>query len=274
MALVKPWSLLTVTFLLAPLSPLPAGELGDADFPRPSPTKRHDQKVQAVRAHAYDLVLVGDSITHTVGDFGGKYAPLKEAWDTYFAPHNAINLGYSGFRTEQVLWNLQNGELEFPRSPKVFMLLIGTNNTDERHFETVHSPKEIAAGTEAIVSLIRKKHPTSKILILRIFPRGGDDDSADSPPIFHSSAECIERSRKAGELTQRLADGQHIFWLDLNAVFRNADGSLNTEHLWDLLHPGPAGAAAWAKAVQPTLKKLLKGESAPARQTLTQAAAK
>ncbi|MDG2487349.1 MAG: hypothetical protein P8M65_06555, partial [Roseibacillus sp.] len=37
----------------------PMPELGDADFPRPSPSPRHDQKVKAARDGSYDLVLVG-----------------------------------------------------------------------------------------------------------------------------------------------------------------------------------------------------------------------
>ena len=110
-------------------------ELGDADFPRPSPSARHDQKVKVARDGSYDVVLVGDSITHTLGELGGKYGPMKDVWNRHFAPLNAINLGHNGYRTEQILWNLQNGELDFKRAPKVVMLLIGTNNTDDRHFK-------------------------------------------------------------------------------------------------------------------------------------------
>ena len=80
-------------------------ELGDADFPLPSPSPRHDQKVKAARDGSYDVVLVGDSITQTLGELGGKYEPMKEVWDRHFAPLNAINLGHNGYRTEQILWN-------------------------------------------------------------------------------------------------------------------------------------------------------------------------
>lgn len=232
-------------------------QLGDPDFPKPTPSQRHDEKVAAVKNGDYDLVLIGDSITHTLGEYGGKYEPMKAVWEKYFAPRRAINLGYSGYRTEQILWNLQNGELEFGRSPKVAMLLIGTNNSDDRHFKTVHTAEEIYDGTKAIVETIRKRHPTTKILVLRVFPRGGDDEKGVSPPAFNSSAECIEICRRAGKLTERLHDGEHVFWLDVNEVFMNADGSINTDRMWDLLHPSPAGGEAWAKAVEPTLAKLL-----------------
>jgi len=241
-------------------------EPGDADFPRPSPSARHDQKVKAVRGGSYDVVLVGDSITHTLGELGGKYGPMKEVWNRHFAPLNAINLGYNGYRTEQILWNLQNGELDFKRAPKVVILLIGTNNIDDRNFKKSHTAEQVFAGTKAIVGTIRKRHPGTKILVLRIFPRGGDDEEGVSPPAFNSSVKCIEICRRAGELTSRLADGKKVFWMDVNNVFLQPDGSINTELMWDLLHPSPAGADLWVKAVMPTLRKLLNDKPVPATQ--------
>ena len=68
-------------------------QLGDADFPRPSPSARHDQKVKEVRSKNYDVVMVGDSITHTLGELGGKYEPMKKVWNKHFLPLNTINLG-------------------------------------------------------------------------------------------------------------------------------------------------------------------------------------
>jgi len=233
-------------------------KLGDADYPRPSPSARHDQKVKAARSGNYDVVLVGDSITHTLGELGGKYEPMKEVWNRHFAPLNAINLGHNGYRTEQILWNLQNGELDFKHAPKVVMLLIGTNNTDDRNFKKVHTAEQIFKGTKAIVETIQKRHPETNILVLRIFPRGGDDEKGISPPAFNSSAKCIETCRRAGELTRRLADNKKVFWLDINHIFLQADGRINTKLMWDLLHPSPTGAETWVNAIMPTLRKLLR----------------
>lgn len=249
-----------------------APQLGDADFPRPSPSARHDQKVKEVRSKNYDVVMVGDSITHTLGELGGKYEPMKKVWNKHFLPLNTINLGYNGYRTEQILWNLQNGELEFKKSPKVFILLIGTNNTDDRHFKKVHNAEEIFTGTKAIVTTIQKRHPKTKILVLRIFPRGGDDEKGISPPAFNSSPKCIETCRQAGELTRQLADGKKVFWLDINKIFLQEDGSINTELMWDLLHPSPSGAETWVNAIMPTLRKLLNNKPVPKNQTIHSAA--
>jgi len=248
---------LSAAFVLTTIAFAQAQKPGDADYPTPAPSARHQQKLASVRAGAYDLVLVGDSITHTLQDFGGKYQPLTAVWNKHFAPRHAINLGHNGYRTEQILWNLESGELDFKTPPKVVMLLIGTNNTDDRHFKTVHTAEQVLAGTKAIVDLIRRRLPETKILILRIFPRGDDSQKGISPPAFNSSRTCIETCLRAGEMTSKLADGQQVFWLDINHVFLRPDGAINTELLWDLLHPSPAGAEAWAQTVEPTLAKLM-----------------
>src|SRR5258706_4449860 len=169
---------------------------GDADFPTEAPSARHAQKVSQVATGRYELVLIGDSITHTVGEMPGTiYEPLKVVWDRHYAPRHAINLGYSGYRTENILWNLENGELDFSPSPKVVVLLIGTNNTDDRNFKHVHTAEQIAAGKKAIVDLIRQRLPRTKILILRIFPRGGDGQEAVAARGFHGSPQRIETCR-------------------------------------------------------------------------------
>ena len=128
---------------------------GDADYPALSPSARHTEKVAAVKAGNYDLVLIGDSITHTIGELGGKYEPLKAVWEKHFAPRHAINLGHNGYRTENILWNLENGELDFARSPKVAMLLIGTNNADDRHFSRRSYPRGDLRGHQSH----RRTHP-------------------------------------------------------------------------------------------------------------------
>ena len=62
-------------------------------------------------------------------------------------------------------------------------------------------------------------------------------------------------------MTSKLADGRHVFWLDVNATFLRPDGTINIERMPDLLHPNLAGAEAWAQAIEPTLARLM-GERA------------
>ena len=45
--------------------------------------------------------------------------------------------------------------------------------------------------------------------------------------------------------------------LDVNHVLLRPDGKINTELMWDLLHPSPLGTEVWVQAVEPTLAKLM-----------------
>ena len=119
-----------------------------------------------------------------------------------------------------------------------------------------------------IVNLIKKTYPEIKILVLRIFPRGGDDEKGISPPVFKSSEKCINICHEAGLLTKQLADGKQVYWMDINKIFLLENGKIDTKKMWDLLHPSPSGAEAWAIAVRPTLLKLINNEPVPAVQIL------
>ena len=236
---------------------LAAPQPGDADFSKPSPCERHTQKVEMVKTGNYDLVMIGDSITQCVGDADGEWMPLKAVWDKHYASRHAINLGYSGYRTENILWNLENGELDFKTPPKVVVLLIGTNNTDDQHYPSVHTAEQVFDGTKAIVDLIRKHLPTTKIIVQRILPCGGPGDKTAYSRKYNRSAAASESVRHAGALTAKLADDKQVFWLDVNHVFLQPDGTINTELMPDMIHPNAAGAEARAQAIEPLLSQLI-----------------
>ena len=211
-----------------------------------SNTKRHAAKLEAVAKEKFDLIMIGNSITNNLEK--PAYQPV---WNQFFAPRKALNLGYSGYRTENILWNIQNGELE-GQSPKVIVLEIGTNNVDEKNYPTRHTAGQLAGGIEAIVKQLRDKLPDTKIIVLRCFPGcyGGPN------PTSHRA--ILER---ASDMVSQLADGKHVFYCDVNHVFINLDGSINHEMMADWLHPTPAGAKAWAQAMEPLLAELMGDKS-------------
>ena len=71
---------------------------------------------------------------------------------------HSANFGISGDRTENVLWRLQNGELE-DVSPKIIVLSVGQENYGD-------SPEDIAEGVQAICSFIRGKQPQAFLVLL------------------------------------------------------------------------------------------------------------
>ena len=182
----------------------------------------------------YDVVMVGDSITHRWEREGGEgrelFAELKK---TYCI----LNLGYGGDQTSHLVWRLENGELEGYKA-KLFQVMVGTNNRDR-------DPADIAAGVKRIVELIRERHKESKILLLPIFPRG-------------ATAEDKHRIQngKVNAIIKGLADGDRILWLDFNDRFFNADGQLTKEVMNDLLHPNERGYQIWYDAVLPVFREI------------------
>lgn len=209
-------------------------------------SKRHTEKLALIAKEKFDLIMIGNSITHNFEK--PEYQPV---WNQFFAPRNALNLGTSAYRTENIIWNIQNGELE-GQTPKVVILEIGTNNIDEKNYPTRHTAGQLAGGIETIVKLLREKLPDTKIIVLRCFPGcyGGPS------PTSHRA--ILER---ASDIVSMLADGKHIFYCDVNHVFLNLDGSLNHEMLGDWLYPTPAGAKAWTQAMEPLLSELMGDKS-------------
>lgn len=208
--------------------------------------QRHAEKIALVKNHKYDLLFVGNSITNNF-----EKPEFQPVWKKYFGSRNGVNLGYSGYRTENIIWNIQNGELE-NQSPKVIILEIGTNNIDEKNYPTRHTAGQLAGGMEEIVHIFREECPDSKIILLRCFPGcyGGPNPT--------SHRRILER---ASDIVSRLADNEHIFYCDVNHVFLNMDGSIKHELMPDWLHPNPKGAELWAQAMEPLLSTLMEDKS-------------
>ena len=213
----------------------------EVPVPQPGMEQRHAEKVAAIANDKFDLLMIGDSITQNFER--PEYQPV---WQQYYAPRHAINLGYSGGRTENTLWNLEHGEL-VGQSPKVVTLMIGTNNADETNYPSHHSPEQIAGGITAIVKLLRKDLPNTKILLLACFPFG------EHPAANHRGIVLSQTNL----LIKPLADGKYVFFCDVGHVFLNKDGSMNKDLLPDFLHPNPDGARLWAKEMESLLSKLM-----------------
>lgn len=194
---------------------------------------RHEQKLAAVKKGDVDLVFVGDSITHRWERAG------KEVWTKYYGKRRALNLGYGADRTEHVIWRLTNGEID-GISPKLIVLMIGTNNVGHRS----STPAQTVEGIKKIIEIMKEKTPSSKILLLSVFPR-----SANPTDDMRVKVNEINAGLPA------LADGETVFYLDFGKKFLAEDGSLPEEMMPDRLHPEAAGYEIWAQEVEPFVQK-------------------
>jgi lysophospholipase L1-like esterase len=198
--------------------------------------ERHERINALVRARAgdVDLVFIGDSITQSWEGDG------QAIWAERYGPRKAINLGISGDRTEHVLWRLDHGNLD-GIAPKVAVVMIGTNNFGHE----THTPAQILEGVRAVVAKIRAKSPSTKVLLLDIFPRGER---------FNAMRGGILQVNQA---LAWLHDGERVFFLPIGARFVQPDGSISKAVMPDALHLSTEGYRRWADAIEPTLVRLL-----------------
>lgn len=221
-------------------SPAPA----DEPLPRADSNSKiaHDELVQKARKGGIDVYFAGDSIVRRWG--ATDYPELLANWKANFFGWNAANFGWGADRTQNILWRLENGELDGVH-PKVIVILAGTNNVgsqpgDERKVE------DIARGIKAIIDVCRRKAPEATIILTALFPR--NDNMAVMPEIERINSRIA-----------RLADGSRVRYLDINSKLAARDGRLfeGMMNERDKLHPTLKGYQVWADALKPILRELL-----------------
>ena len=181
-----------------------------------------------------DLLFIGDSITE------GWNGDGKPIWDQEYAADNVANFGIGGDRTQNVLWRIENGELD-ELHPQLTVVLIGTNNVFD------DSASQIAAADAKIVHEILDK-TGSRVLLLGIFPR--------SHP--HATAEVDQKIATINQSLSKLDNGTSIRYLDITKAFVGEDGKVPTDVMPDGLHPNRVGYKRWANAMRPLLTAMFK----------------
>ena len=128
---------------------------------------RHVAKLAELRRGPVDLVFIGDSITHNyeLASTAPAYDFLG-LWNRFYGGRRALNLGFNGDNTGNVLWRLDHGEVA-GIGPKAAVVLIGTNDTIQGR-----SADDTKAGIDAVVGRLRAKLPRARILLLGILPSG------------------------------------------------------------------------------------------------------
>jgi beta-glucosidase len=188
---------------------------------------------QRIHESQVNMIFVGDSITQ-------MWENAPEIWNEFYGRRSAVNMGFSGDTTQNVLWRLQHGQIE-GIAPKLAVVMIGTNNSNGNEY----TASQISDGIVAICQLLRKKLPETKILLLAIFPRGATPSAQR------------EKNTEASRLASRYADGRMIHYMDINSVFLERDKTLPKPVMGDYLHPAPEGYRRWARAIEPKINELL-----------------
>lgn len=212
---------------------------------------RHEQVLERVSQGNVALIMLGDSITH------GWERNGKDLWNEFYAPRNAVNMGFGGDRTQHVLWRLQNGEVD-GISPTLAVLMIGTNNSNSDPAE------QVADGIKAVCAEIRTRLPTTKILVLAIFPRAmGNREQRELVENGATYNDQWARNDKTNKLVSEIADNKMIYFRNINRSFLDEDGTLPREIMPDLLHLSQDGYRIWAEAIEPSIRELMGEDQSP-----------
>lgn len=203
---------------------------------------RHEEKLALAREKDPELVFIGDSITQGWEQSG------SEAFEQAFGEWRTLNLGFSGDRTENVLWRLEHGAVD-EIDPELIVMMIGTNNTGHR----MDPPAEVAAGVTEIVDQLQTRLPDTKILLLAIFPRS----ATPGDPMRVTNDAINER-------IQGLAERDGVYWANVNDIFLDEQGHLPKAIMPDLLHPEEKGYERLAAELKPMVESLMTTGELPA----------
>ncbi|KAJ8960721.1 hypothetical protein NQ318_020013 [Aromia moschata] len=187
----------------------------------------HNRFLSETREKDADVIFIGDSIVQALQH--------TDTWNELFAPLHCLNFGIHRDRIENVLWRIENGELDNVK-PKVIVLHVGTNN----HTNT---PEEIKDGIVEILHVIREKHPDVYIVVPTLLPRGQYPN-----PVR-------EKIQRANELLKSNVDGlPKVELVPIDKGFVQPDGTISHHDMHDYLLLTNAGSR---KAFEPVHELLL-----------------
>eukprot|EP00747_Dinoflagellata_sp_TGD_P158435 gnl/TRDRNA2_/TRDRNA2_177817_c0_seq20.p1 gnl/TRDRNA2_/TRDRNA2_177817_c0~~gnl/TRDRNA2_/TRDRNA2_177817_c0_seq20.p1 ORF type:complete len:295 (+),score=12.92 gnl/TRDRNA2_/TRDRNA2_177817_c0_seq20:56-940(+) len=211
--------------------------------------------------HGCGIVFVGDSIMEHLTDHdcytGSNLTTGINLTATRMVHRNMLNssdfnlsmvipdywhpflLSYPGQGTQHTIRDLER-TLPWLKTPKVFMVLIGTNNL--WRFGRVIPTTDTARGVEAAVNYIRGAHPKAKVLLHGILPRGGFawlqrkiDETNGLLQSFGQSHQPGVEYIDCGHVFRKHTDMQDLFY----------DG---------LTHPNKLGYIKWFACLKPLLE--------------------
>ncbi|MFL6277543.1 MAG: GDSL-type esterase/lipase family protein, partial [Blastocatellia bacterium] len=221
-----------------------------ADQPAPRSDRNsqiaHTQLLEKARKGGIDIYFLGDSITRRWGTSDEQYKGFLANWRQNFFGWNAGNFGWGGDTTQNILWRLDNGELDNVH-PKIIVIMAGTNNVGKLSPQGKDDPRvaEISRSIKAILDVCRQKAPEATIVLMGITPR--NDNMAVMPIINQINANIA-----------RFADGKKIRYLNINDKLADAEGHLLAGMAnADGLHLDVKGYQVWADALKPIFTELL-----------------
>ena len=202
--------------------------------------------VEKAKKGGIDIYFEGDSIARRWGTSDAAWAQNLTNWNTNFFGWNAADFGWGADLTQNILWRLENGELDGV-NPKIIVLLAGVNNVGTQAGNDA-KVEDVTKGIKAIVDICQKKAPDATIILTGIFPRNNSGGN---------TLAVIPTINKINDNLAKFADGKKIRYLNVNDKLADKDGKLFDGMTVDNLHPTPKGYQVWADGLKPIFTELL-----------------
>jgi lysophospholipase L1-like esterase/pimeloyl-ACP methyl ester carboxylesterase len=189
------------------------------------------------------VVFLGDSITQSWTGSADRLAHPdgSRSFDRWYGKRKAASFGLSGDRTEHLLYRIAEGNFD-AIDPELIVLSIGVNNINTGRDEG----SLVAEGIKAVVDALLAKEPQAQILLQGCFPTKEKGSWARM-----QSEQLHADIRELDEL-------ERVTYLDLSESYLLESGELDlTTMRSDGVHITQAGYEAWARAIEPTVIKLL-----------------
>jgi lysophospholipase L1-like esterase len=205
----------------------------------------HEQLLEKAKKGGIDIYFEGDSITRRWGTSDAAWKQNLENWNTNFFGWNAADFGWGADSIQNILWRLENGELDGV-NPKIIVVLAGINNIGRALND--EQSAGIERGIKKILDICQEKAPNAVIILTAIFPRNDtrNDPLAAVPTIFKINGNIA-----------KFADGKKIRFLDVNDKLADKDGKQFPGMFIDRLHPSPKGYQVWADGLKPIFTEIL-----------------
>ena len=222
---------------------------------------RFEHTLERVRRGHVGLVWLGDSITQNWERTGpAPYAAYAPVWERFYGDRSAVDLGFRGDTTANVIWRLDNGEVR-GISPRALVLLIGANNFGRVHW----SAGQTLAGINTIIAILRRQLPETQILLLGVLPSERSPWITANTALLNEDLAETYRGRpyvtfqNVGYLFYQKGKLDRGLYLDPHeAVSASHEPGVTTATVPSVaLHPDALGMALIAAAIEPTLHRLM-----------------
>ncbi len=209
---------------------------------------RFEATLERTRTKPVDLVWLGDSIVaqfqRRSPDPSFDYRPI---WNAFYEPRRGANFGFSGDTTQNLLWRVENGQVDGIR-PRLAIVLIGANNLSVPRW----SAPDTLAGIEAVVAALRQRLPQTAVLLLGVLPSLRGARMTEQTAWMNTA------------LAERYDTDPNVTFEDVTGLFRT-EGRIDATLFADTyatpprpaLHPSAPAQRRLAEAIEPNVRRLM-----------------